>query len=161
MASMRRHVIIVLALLIMATMPVSAINITMENRTLNLSNNINYVVRVENSTKPMTALQVTFNYDPTAMRVNWVRQGDFLYYASDDAKLWHVWYGNGSTMVVSMLLFDYSIMQVSKSTLMTINMHPLKKGITFVNLSNGSIIVNGSYDNAASGMWTDYSIKVT
>jgi hypothetical protein len=161
---MIRKLSLILLLLIGIATAASATNITMVNRSINLSNNINYIVSVEASATPMSTAQVTFNYDPTALQVNWVRQGNFLYYATNDAKLWNVWNDTpGTLMVVSTVLFDRSILQTKSSTLMTINMKPLRKGTTIVNLSAG-VLINGLdllSENIVSGMGNNYTIKVT
>lgn len=140
--------------------PAGATDFTMINRSINLSNNLNYVVGVQASEIAMSAAQVTFNYDPTALQVNWVRQGDFLYYTNADTKIWHVFRGEGNLTVVSMVMFDFSRLQMNRSTLMTINMKPLRKGVTVVNLSNG-IIVNDVFENVAGRTGKNYTIKVT
>ncbi len=155
---------LILLSLVVIAIPVSAVNITMQNRSINLSNNINYIVSVEASSIPMSAIQVTFNYDPGALQVNWVRQGNFLYYAKDDAKIWQVWNNKtaGKITVVSMVMFDFSILQNDKSTLMTINMKPLRKVTTRVNLSAGAIVGGlDSPENVVGEMGRNYTIKVT
>ncbi len=164
MNQITRKLSLILLSLIVIAIPAYATNITMVNRSINLSNNINYVISVEASAVPMSAARVTFNYDPTALQVNWVRQGNFLYYAMNDAKLWNVWNNNsGKLMVISMVLFDHSILQTKSSTLMTINMKPLRKGTTMVNLSDGVLVngLNALSENLVSGMGKNYTIKVT
>jgi Cohesin domain len=144
----------------------SATNFTMVNRSVNFSNNINYVVTIDNSSRPMNGAQVTFNYDPTAFRINWVKQGDFLYFSKEFSKIWYVWNVNGSgkLMAVSMIFWEKSINQTKKSTFMTINMKPLRKGVSQVNLSAGVLLYIGEPDinpEKPGGMNINYSIKVT
>jgi hypothetical protein len=144
--------------------PAAAVNITtQDNRSVNLSQNINIIIKLEASAIPMTGAQVTFNYDPSALKVNWVRKGDFLYYATDDSKIWHTRNepGNGTLLVIQMVLFDTSIAQTKASTLMTVNIKPLRKGYTFINLSKGVLVVNDFTTLPVGGLDRDYRIRVT
>lgn len=165
----KRFTAIFILMIMFASLPVSAVNFTMENRSINMSTNINYVVKIDASAIPMTGAQVTFNYNPTMLMVSLVSQGSFLYYAKNDAKIWHVFsnksavdnaqtkFPAGKIMVVSMLFWDYSITQTKASTLMTINMKPLRKGLTYVNLTYGTLLQNVS----VGGMNKNYTIKIT
>jgi len=168
---------LIVLFLILNSFPASATNISMVNRSINLSSSINYVVTLGDSEIGMTAAQVTFNYDPKFLYVNTVRQGDFLYYAKADSKTFHVFnensstiikqsYRNGKITMISRLWWDYSITQTKKSTLMTINMKPLKKGITIVNLSDPAFIdISFSEKNnqgkKIDGIGKNYTIKIT
>lgn len=141
-------IILVVSIVLFIPVASSYTGIYLLNITIHNGSGLNIPMQIGANNIQLTGAQTTLNYDAEYLQFNWIRKGDFLYYAKEDYKIFYWRHfidapDNGYLTILSMELMDYSVAQEKIATLATVNFRPVKKGVTYIYLNYSALIAAG------------------